>query len=217
MLLSLIHNLEYEILYELIKYSYHQIDNEQLKSIIYDTINDNRETEFLLDVVHNFKGIPYSTLLHKGYEYERFFSTNSLLFVYGDNLPKRIREKTYFPEYFCDDKILLDSTDKAYEYFKVIFHKNLREISDTKEEYNWVFSSDANLNSLYNLLDFITQNSNSGFVKSNISWVVSILRKTHHIPNGLLSYQELQTTSLCSRIMLIAVNSIFLFIALTSV
>jgi hypothetical protein len=72
--------------------------------------------------------------------------------------------RTYFPEYFCDDKILLDSTDKAYEYFKVIFHKNLREIHDTKEEYNWVFSSDANMNSLYNLLDFITQNSNSEFV-----------------------------------------------------
>ena len=217
MLLYLRYDHECEILYELIKYSYHQIDNEKLKSDIYDTMKDRRKIEFLLDVVHNFKGIPYSTLLQKGYEYERFFSINSLRFVYGDNFPKRIKDKTYFPEYFSDDKILLDSNDKAYEYFKVIFHKNLREIRDTKEIYNWDFSRSSSCESLYNLLDFITRNSNSVFVTSNISWVVSILRKSQHIPNDFSLYPELQTTSLCSRIMLIAVNSIFVFIAMTTV
>jgi hypothetical protein len=95
MLLYLIHDRECEILYELIKYSYHQIDNERLKSVIYDTMKDRRKIEFLLDVSHNFKGIHYSTLLHQGYKYERFFSTNSLVFVYGDNLPKRIKDKIF--------------------------------------------------------------------------------------------------------------------------
>jgi hypothetical protein len=211
MLLYLTHDQERKILYELVKYSYHQIDNEQLKNVIYDFMVDHRKISFLLDVVHNFHSIPYSTLLHKGYEYERFFSTDSLIFVYGDNLPKRIKDRTFFPEYFTDDKILLDSTDKAYEYFKVIFHKNLREIRDTKENNNWDFSRNSSCDTLYNLLDFIAQNSKCVFVSNNISWVTKILRKEQYNSNDF--YQP-QTTSLC---MLIAVNSIFIFIAMTMI
>jgi hypothetical protein len=213
--MELVFEHECKILYELAKYSYHQIGDEQLKSVIYDFMSDHGEIDFLLDVVHNFDYIPYSTLLHKGYEYERFFSTDSLIFVYGDNLPKRIRDKTYFPEYFTDDKILLNSTDKAFEYFKVIFHKNLREISDTKEKYkmNMVrFRRSSSYDTLYDLLEIIEQNTECVFVSNNISWVTKILRKER-----FTLYHRPQTTSLCSCNMLIAVNSIFILIAMTTV
>ncbi len=205
---------ECEILYELVKYSYHQIDNTHIKNVIYNTMNDCGEISFLLDTVNNFKGVPYSTLLNKGYEYERFFSSGSLAFLYGDELPQRIKNKTYFPDYFCDDKILLDSNNKTYEYFKVIFHKKLREFNETEvkvcSDYSYCCYP------LYNLLVFILHNSNCTYVSNNIIWVMTIFRKSHLIDNTVL-YQPHDSYPLCSKIMLVAVNTIFLLIAMTTV
>lgn len=217
--LYFIYERECEILYELIKYSYYQNDKQSVKDIIYDTMNDFGKIDFLLDIDNNFEGIPYSTLLQNGYVFERFFSTNSLRFLYGDDLPKRIREKTYFPEYFCDDIILRDSTDKAYEYFRVIFHKNLREINDTKEKYNWDFTNNNRCDALHNLIDFIAHNSNCKFISANIFWVMSILRKKHNTSNKYIEYipQESIISPLYCRIMFITINTFILIIAMTTI
>jgi hypothetical protein len=203
---------ESEILYELVKYSYHQIDNPFIKKTIFDTMNEFGETSYLLDTIHDFNGTPYSTLLHKGYEYERFFSLSSLAFVYGDNLPLRIKDKTYFPHYFCDDTILLDSNDKTYEYFKVIFHKKLREFYETRGVK--VHCDDSFCcHSLYDLLIFIYHNSNCRYVSNNIIWVMTIFRKSHLIHNDVL-YQPYDTKPLCSKIMLVVVNTAFLLFSM---
>ena len=174
-------------------------------------MNDCGEIPFLLDTVHNFKGVPYSTLLHKGYEYERFFSSTSLAFLYGDDLPLRIKNKTYFPDYFCDDKILLDSKNKTYEYFKVIFHKKLREFYETKinvrSDYSYACYS------LYNLLVFVIHNSNCPYVSNNIIWVMTIFRKSHLIDSDILSRPH-DSIPLCSKIMIVVVNTVFLLIAM---
>ena len=202
---------ECEILYELVKYSYHQIDNPYVRNVIYDTMNDCGEIPFLLDTVNNFKGVPYSTLLHKGYEYERFFSSTSLAFLYGDELPQRIKNRTYFPDYFCDDKILLDSNNKTYEYFKVIFHKKLREFYETKVNVRPDYSYACY--SLYNLLVFIIHNSNCPYVSNNIIWVMTIFRKSHLINKDILSRPH-DSIPLCSKIMIVVVNTVFLLIAM---
>ncbi len=199
-----------EIIYELVKYSYHQIDNPYVKNIIHDFMNEHGGIDFLLDTEHNFYGVLYSTLLHKGYEYERFFSSGSLAFLYGDDLPQRIKDKTYFPRFFCDDKILLDSNDKTYEYFKVIFHKQLRELHESKTIVCYDCSDYCY--SLYNLLVFITHNSNCQYVSSNIIWVMTILQKSHLIQSKML-YQPPETTPLCSRIFFVVVVNTLFFIA----
>lgn len=204
-----LYSLEYEIICESVKYSYYQIDDSEIKEIIYNVMKKCHKLNFLLDTKNNFIHIPYINTLYKGYEYEKFFSLNALRFVFGNSLPKRIIERSYSPEVLVDN-LWDDSEYNASEYFKVIFHKQLREnferilLGHYRNQY--VFGS---YNAMFQVLSFISLNYRYTLVTKNILWVTKNLHNFEEkkiLANIKVTKERVYFT-------ILGVNTIFLFLS----
>lgn len=207
-----LYSLEYEIICEAVKYSYYQIDdyNMEIKEIIYDVMKKCHKLDFLLDTKNNFIDIPYINTLYNGYEYEKFFSLNALRFVFGNSIPKRIIDRSYSPEVLVDN-LWDDSEHNASEYFKVIFHKQLREnfekilLGHYRNQYGSGY-----YDAMFKVLSFISQNYRYTLVTKNLLWVTKNLHnfeEKKELINRKVSKERVYFT-------IFGVNTIFLFLSI---
>ena len=197
---------KYVVLCEVIKYAYYQTHDTNLKEIIVDTMSRCDEKLFLDDIHFNYTGTSYSTALQLGYEYERFFSLNSLRFVYGNDLPRRIIDKSYFPHKILVDNIWLDTNHKVSEYFKVMFHKQLREIDD----FEYGFTKNGIIDILFALCKHITDHYEEEKFTQNVLWVTNICnpQQQHVVENAFSRFLKY--------IPFIGINTAFLILSKSS-
>lgn len=199
---------KYVILCELIKYVYYQTDEPNIKRFIFDVMSNCDEDEFLVNLDYSYSGTAYSTVLELGYEYERFFSLNSLRFAYGDEIPKRIYDKTYFPQKVLVDNIWFDSCDNTYEYFKVMFHKHLREITNQ----SYLSCQDRKVNLLYALCDHVIEHCEDLKFTRNVIWVKNICNPPE-LQNKIKTVNNNNNSFLCKYFSAISLNTIFFMIS----